>query len=147
MKKILVCVDLSDSTGKIVEKAEEIARALSAKMWLVHVSDPEPEFVGLEVGPQTVRDSFSKTLHGEHRQVQEIADRLRAAGLEATALLVQGATVETILKEATKLEPDMIVMGSHGRGAMYQLVVGSVSEGVLRRSEFPTLVVPTHERT
>lgn len=145
--KLLVGVDLSESTEKVVKKAEEVAKALSAKVWLLHVAMPEPDFVGFEVGPQTVRDSLSKEFHGEHRQIQDIADRLRKAGLDTTALLVQGSTAEIILNEASKLNIDMIVVGSHGRGAMYQLLVGSVSEGVLRKSACPILVVPTHERT
>ncbi len=145
--KLLVGVDLSDFTEKVVKKAEEIATALSAKVWLLHVAEPEPDFVGLEVGPQSTRDSLSKRFHAEHRQIQEMAERLRKTDLDTTALLVQGATVETILKEASKLDVDMIVVGSHGRGAMYQLLVGSVSEGVLHKSECPVLVVPTHKRT
>ena len=102
---------------------------------------------GLEMDPQLFRDSLAKRFHVEHRQIQVIADRLRQTGLETTALLVQGATVEALLNEASKLDVDMIVVGSHGRGAMHQLLVGSVSEGVLRGSECPILVVPTHERT
>lgn len=145
--KILVCVDLSESTEKVVKKAEEIAKALSAKLWLLHIAEPDPDFVGYEVGPQSVRDSLSKEFHDEHRQIQEIADRMRKVGLDTSALLVQGSTVETILKEATKLGVDIVVVGSHGRGATYQLLVGSVSEGVLHKSECPILVVPTHERT
>ena len=145
--KLLVGVDLSDFTEKVVKKAEEIATALSAKVWLLHVAEPEPDFVGLEVGPQSTRDSLSKRFHAEHREIQEMAERLRKTDLDTTALLVQGATVETILKEASKLDVDMIVVGSHGRGAMYQLLVGSVSEGVLHKSECPVLVVPTHKRT
>jgi nucleotide-binding universal stress UspA family protein len=50
------------------------------------------------------------------------------------------------LKEAADLDIDLIVVGSHGHGAMYQLLVGSISEGVLRRSNRPVLVIPTHER-
>ncbi|MEA3243534.1 MAG: universal stress protein, partial [Pseudomonadota bacterium] len=60
--------------------------------------------------------------------------------------LVHGATAETILKKASELDVDMIVVGSHGRGAMYQLLVGSVSEGILHNSRCPVLVVPTHKR-
>ena len=45
------------------------------------------------------------------------------------------------------MDVDMIVVGSHGRSAMYQLLVGSVSEGVLHKSECPIVVVPTHQRT
>ncbi|MFA6970328.1 MAG: universal stress protein [Gallionella sp.] len=144
--KLLVGVDLSELTEKVVQKAEEVAKALSAKVWIIHVAEPKPDFVGLEIGPQYIRDSRSKRFHHEHRQIHEIADRLRKAGLDTTALLVQGATVESILKEASRLDVDMIVLGSHGRGRMYQLVVGSVSKGVLHKSEWPVLIVPTHER-
>ncbi len=144
--KLMMAVDLSKSTEKIVKKGEEIARALSAKIWLLHVAEPEPDFVGFEAGPKSVRDSWSKEFNTEHHQIQEIADGLRKAGLDTTALLVQGATVETILREASKLDVDMIIVGSHGRGAMYQLLVGSVSEGVLHKSKRPILVIPTHER-
>ena len=54
--------------------------------------------------------------------------------------------MDTILAEATKLDADMIVIGTHGHGAMYRLLVGSVSEGVLHKSKCPILVIPTHER-
>ena len=145
--KLLVALDLSDPTEAIVSRAEEFARALSAEMWLLHVAEPEPDFVGFEVGPQVVRDSVAEDLRAEHRQVQEIASRLQADGVNATALFVQGATADTILRKATELGVDMIVVGSHGRGAMYQLLVGSVSEAVLHKSGIPVLVVPTHDRT
>jgi len=154
--QLLVGIDLSDSTEKIVKKAEEIAKALSAKVWLVHAVKPEPadfyiggqesDAAGFDMDPQLFRDSLAKRFHGEHRQIQEIADQLRQTGLDTTALLVQGAAVEAMLDEASKLDVDMIVVGSHGRGAMHQLLVGSVSEGVLHKSECPILVVPTHDR-
>ena len=144
--KILVSVDLAEASEKIVKKAEEIARGLSAKLWVLHVAEPDPDFVGYEAGPQEVRDSLSKKFHDEHVQIQKIAEHLRQTGLDATALLVQGETVATILQETSKLGIDIIVIGSHGRGAMYQLLVGSVCEGVLEKSACPVLVVPTHKR-
>ena len=144
--KLLVCVDLSESTEIIVEKIEEITKALPAKVWLLHNAVPEPDVVEFKVDPQAARESLAKKFHVEHRQIQELANRMRKAGVDTTALLVHGATVETILKEASELEVDMIVVGSHGRGAMYQLLVGSVSEAVLHKSIFPVLVVPTHKR-
>jgi len=145
--KLLVAVDLSESTERVVTKAEELAKGLSAKVWLLHVAEPDPDFVGLGMGPQAVRDATAKDRHGEHRQIQAIADELRQAGVPTTALLVQGATAQTILTEASRLDVDMIVMGSHGRGAMVRLLVGSVSEAVLYKSTWPVLVVPTHQRT
>jgi len=145
--KILVAVDLSESTQTIVEKVEEINKEYPAKVWILHNAVPEPDFVEFKVDPLAARETLAKKFHEEHRQIQEIANRLRKAGLDATALLVHGPTVEYILKEASELNVDMIVVGSHGRGAMYQLLVGSVSEGILRKSRCPVLVIPTHKRT
>ncbi|MES9989025.1 MAG: universal stress protein [Candidatus Thiodiazotropha endolucinida] len=145
--KLLVAVDLSDSTQIIVEKAEEIAKAFSAKVWILHNAEPEPDVLEFRADPQAARESLAEKFHREHRQIQEIAKRLREEGLETTALLVHGPTIETILKEASDLDVDMIVVGTHGRSAMYQLLVGSVSEGILHKSQCPILVVPTHQRT
>jgi nucleotide-binding universal stress UspA family protein len=145
--KLLMAVDLSESTQTIVEKVEEINKEYPSKVWILHNAEPEPDFVEFKVDPLAARETLAKKFHNEHRQIQEIANRLRKAGLDATALLVHGATVETILKEASDLDVDMIVVGTHGRGAMYQLLVGSVSEGILRKSRYPVLVIPTHKRT
>lgn len=145
--KLLVAVDLSESTQIIVDKVEEINKEYTAQVWILHNAEPEPDFVEFKVDPLAARESLAKRFHNEHRQIQEIANRLRKAGLDATALLVHGATVETILKEASDLDVDMIVVGTHGRGAMHQLLVGSVSEGILHKSRYPVLVIPTHKRT
>ena len=145
--KLLVAVDLSESTQIIVDKVEEINKEYPAKVWILHNAEPGPDFLEFKVDPLEARENLAKRFHNEHRQVQEIANRLRKAGLDTTALLVHGETVDTILKEASDLDVDMIVVGTHGRGAMHQLLVGSVSEGVLRKSRHPVLVIPTHERT
>jgi nucleotide-binding universal stress UspA family protein len=145
--KLLVAVDLSESTQIIVNKVEEINKEYPAMVWILHNAEPGPEFLEFKVDPLEARETLAKKFHDEHRQVQEIANRLRKAGLDATALLVHGETVDTILKEAADLDVDMIVVGTHGRGAMFQLLVGSVSEGVLHKSRFPVLVIPTHGRT
>ncbi len=145
--KILVCVDLSESTEIIVKKIEELAKSLSAEVWLLHNAEPAPDVVEFKADPLAARESLAKKFHVEHRQIQELADRMRKAGIDTTALLVHGATVEAILQEASDVEADMIVVGSHGRGAMYQLLVGSVSKGVLHKSPLPVLVIPTHKRT
>ena len=145
--KLLVCVDLSDSTEIIMKGIEEIAKSASLKVWLLHNAVPEPGFIEFKVDPQAARESLTKKFHSEHRQIQELANRMRSAGIETSALLVHGKTEEIILKEASDLDVDMIVVGSHGWGAMYQLLMGSVSKGILQKSTYPVLVVPTHNRT
>jgi len=144
--KILVCVDLSDSTEEILKRIEELCRPLNAKVWLLHNATPEPDTIEFKADPIEARESLAKKFHHQHRQIQQLAEQLRKSGVDATGLLVHGKTVDTILKEASDLDIDVIVVGSHGHGAMYQLLVGSISEGVLHRSSKPVLVIPTHER-
>lgn len=144
---ILVCIDFSDSTEKVVSNSEKLAKGVSAKLWILHVAEPEPDFVGYDPGPQYIRDSLAEQFHQEHRLAQEIAKKMREKGLEATALLIQGSTAEVILETAEKIEADIIVIGTHGKGAVYHLLVGSVSEAVIHKAECPIFVVPTRERS
>jgi nucleotide-binding universal stress UspA family protein len=140
---ILVGVDFSDASEKVLARAEELAKSVSAKVWLLHVAEPDPDFIGYAPGPQSVRDAVAHEFHAEHRKIQELAGRFGESGLDTTPLLIQGATAETILKEAEKLAVDVIVVGSHGHSALHHLLVGSVSEGVLKGAQCPVLVVPT----
>ena len=142
MDNILVALDFSKVTVQVIEHATLLARKLSAKLWLIHAGAPEPDFIGYDSGPQTVRDSVAGDLREDHRRTQQVAEKLRRSGLEATALCPQGPTVATILREAEKLHADLIVIGSHGRGALHRALLGSVSEGVLRKAECPVLIVP-----
>ena len=144
--KLLVAVDLSESTQIIVDKVEEIVTEHPAEVWILHNAEPEPDVVEFKIDPLAAREALAKKFHKEHRQIQDIAERLRGTGVKATALLVHGDTVETILQEASDVGADIIVLGSHGWGAMYELLMGSVSKGVLRKSRLPVLVVPSHRR-
>ena len=144
--KLLIAVDLSDSTQIIVDKVEEITKKNPAKVWILHNAEPEPDIVEFKVDPLAAREDLARKFHNEHRRIQQIADRLRKGGLDATALLVHGPTVETILKEASDLDVDMIVVGTHGGGKMHELLMGSVSREILHKSGYPILVIPTHKR-
>ena len=144
--KILICLDLSDSTEEILKTIETLYQPLKAKVWLLHNAMPEPETIEFKVDPIEARESLAKKFHEQHRQIQELAERFRKSGIDATALLVHGNTIDTILSQAKKLDIDLIVVGSHGHSKMYQLLVGNITEGVLHRSNKPVLVIPTHER-
>jgi nucleotide-binding universal stress UspA family protein len=141
---ILVAIDLSKSSEIIIGKMKELTKALSAKIWLLHVAEPNPDFVGYEVDTDVMRDVIAKRFQKEHSQLQEYSQELRSAGLDCTALLVQGPTTETILNEAAKLSAGMVILGSQGKGVLGQILLGSTSEGVLHKSPVPVLVVPTH---
>jgi nucleotide-binding universal stress UspA family protein len=142
MKTIIAPIDFSDVTGAVVESAAGIAKAFRSSLYLVHVAPPDPDFIGYEPGPQTVRDSVAQKFRKEHHQLQELETDLKSKGLDVHALLVQGATAEKILEETKRLKADMIVIGSHGHGALQKLLVGSVVEGILRKVSCPVLIVP-----
>ena len=80
----------------------EHVKGRGAHVWILHVAAPDPAFVGFEAGPDVVRDQRAETLRSEHRELTRIAEVFRNAGIEATALLVQGETVETILDQAER---------------------------------------------
>ncbi len=143
--KVLVAVDLSGATARVIQVTERISKAMAGEVRVLHVAEAEPDFVGYDAGPEVVRDQVAKEYRDEHRGVQAHAESLRQAGIEASALLIRGAIIETILNEAQRFEADLLIVGSHGFGAMYDLLVGSSSRGVLKRSEIPVLVVPVRE--
>lgn len=158
---ILVAVDLSEVSQKILHEAKMLGAGLSAKLWLLHVAAPKPGFAGYTGGyvdygsgfvdyygpdPKTLRKQIAQNLHEEHKVLQKEADQLRAEGINATALLIQGKVIDVVLQEAAKLAADMIIMGSHGHGAVYTMLMGSVSEGVLKHAPCPVLLIPTRDR-
>ena len=143
--KILVALDLSEAAPRILQVTERMARQSSAEVRLLHVAEAEPDFMGYDAGPEVVRDQVAREFRDEHRAVQKYADELREAGVDAGARLIQGPIVETVFKEAERFEADLLIVGSHGFGAIYDLLVGSVSRGLLKDADIPVLVVPIRD--
>jgi nucleotide-binding universal stress UspA family protein len=139
---VLVAVDLSDVSRKMLDAVLRIPRPEGMKVVIVYVAEPDPEFVGWDAGPGVVRDAVAAEFHRERHEVEAMATELREGGVDAVGLVVQGPTVTTILDEIERREADLLVVGSHGHGAAYDLTVGSISSGVIRKSTVPVLVIP-----
>lgn len=146
IQTLLVPIDFSDVTEKVIETAETLALLFKGRVVLLHVVEPDPDFVGFEPGPVTVRSSVAKEFHEEHQRLQDAKQKLVAAGIDVTALQIQGSTVEKILHEREQQNAGMIVLGSHGHGALHNLLTGSVTAGVLKFAKCPVLVVPSEKR-
>ena len=143
MKRIVVAVDFSPVTAAILDTAATIAIAGGCKLYLVHVA---PAFVAdlktVRV-PQHERDFIADKLREEHRDLQALAEDLRQKGCDVEPLMVEGdRPVGKILDEAERRKADLIVIGSHGHGPVYNMLVGSTSEGILRKAHTPVLIVP-----
>jgi len=154
---ILVALDLSPASQQILAVVKNLTSGLSAKVWLFHVTEPSSGMVEYKgslrneeaddrLDTDYARDQIAKKIHDEHHHLQREAEKLQNAQVTVTARVVEGSATEIILLEADKLAIDMIVVGSHGHGAIYNMLIGSVSECILQRSTCPVLVVPTHDR-
>ena len=143
MKTILVAVDFSDVTDAVVEAAYDQAMASRGVLKFVHVCSPEPDFVGYGSTPVVNVDLREKTLVHETKKLEKMAERMEERGVEASTLLVEGPIVDSLLKEIEENDYDLIVSGSHGHGALFNLVVGSVTSALLHHAKVPVLVVPS----
>ena len=152
---ILVAIDFSESQKKILEHARCYANAFSAKLWILHVAqqsgmdmlpyDPNTDYFVYDINSQEIRNDLAKHFHNEHQQLQTLAQEFRDDGFDATALLIQGDPIKIILSQAERLRVDLLIIGSHGHGKLYQLVMGSISEEVLHSAKCPMLIVPSRE--
>jgi len=147
MKTILVPVDFSDVTPLVIETARQFAAAFRSRIVVLNVAEPEPDFVGFEAGPPTVRVAMARDFKVERQRLDDIKAKLSVGGCDVTALHIQGPIVEKILSETAEQKADLIVMGSHGHGAIYDLLVGSVTHGVIKEATRPVVVVPAPSKS
>ncbi len=142
MKNIFLALDFEENSGQLIEHAMQLAKRFAAKVWIVHIAAPDPDFIGYKVGPQYIRDTRADELRTEHRFLQIVANDFKDTGIDAEALLIQGPTVEMILEEAEKLNSDLIITGSHDHGFLHNALYGNTAKQLLNKSKIPLLIVP-----
>ena len=141
IRTIVALVDFSDQTPRVESVATELARRCGARLCFLHVAPPEPDFVGYEPGPPTVRHELAAQWRREHADVQEIARRAKEAGVEAMGLQIQGPQVDAIVKEATRLQADLVIAAFHRHGVLHRLAVGDSLRQLAERLPCPLTVV------
>lgn len=145
LKNIMVAVDFNDSIGELMVYAESLAQKFGSKIWVLHVADPEPDFVGYEPGPQYIRDIKAEEYREEHHSLQEVCKNFISGEIQSEALLIQGSTVETVMDEARKLKIDLLIVGTHKHSFLHNLLQESVSMELLKKAEIPMLTIPIDE--
>lgn len=145
MKNIFLALDFEEKAQKLIDFATELAKKFNAKVWVVHIAAPDPEFVGYEIGPKYIRDTRAEELRTEHRFLQNIATELGHVGVKSEGLLIQGPTVEMILEEAMKLKADLIITGSHEHSFLHSAMYGNTARELVKRSRIPLMIIPVDE--
>jgi nucleotide-binding universal stress UspA family protein len=158
MKSVLVAIDFSTATPRVLEFAGQLAKILASEIHLVHVKELVPAIPPSAIGygmagmPELMpmstlplADPNAQAIMPNELDKKKLAawrSELEREGLKVTSHDLAGNIVEEILRTAEQTKADLIVMGRHGHGAMYNLLVGSVTEGVLKHSLCPVVLVP-----
>jgi nucleotide-binding universal stress UspA family protein len=145
LKRVLCPVDLSELSARPLHYAGAIARWYDGRVLALHVV---PAFEPVEVRAGALFDPVQFVYPVPRDQVLErLRETVTAAGvpLEDVDLLAEaGSAAATIVDQAVTTHADLVVMGTHGLSGFDRLVLGSVTEKVLRRAPCPVLTVPPH---
>ena len=136
IRRIILATDLSPTSSGAADQALQLAADLRAELLVVSVIDPDPS---LASGATLARMD-------QRRAVREVAAqslvvRGRISGVQVRFLVWEGEPGPAIVEAAGSEAADLVVVGSHGRGRVGRMVLGSVSDHVVRHAPCPVLIV------
>jgi nucleotide-binding universal stress UspA family protein len=152
MKKVLIALDYDPTAQKIAESGFLWAESMKARVILLHVIADPAYYSSLEYSPITgfagymdMSNDHLDSIDGLIKASQQYLDKLKAhlGDKKIQTVIKEGDFASSILKTAKELHADIIVMGSHSRNWLENLVMGSVTEKVLHGTSMPLLIIPT----
>jgi len=155
MKKILIALDYDPTAQKVAEQGFALAKSMDAKVILLHVISDPVYYSSTEYSPIMGLDTFMElspvqldSVDGLKKVSHQFLERLNNHYDEKTALTIveEGDYAQCILKIAKDQHADIIVMGSHSRKWLEEIVMGSVTENVLHHTTLPLFIIPTKKR-
>jgi nucleotide-binding universal stress UspA family protein len=144
-KAILVGLDGSSGSGRTLEWAIELARALDAEIVAVHVAELlSPVAVGYGLAPIELPVGWLDDLR--QRFENEWAAPLKQAGVRYRTVFETGAPAPALIAMASEVHADLIVIGSRGLGGFGELLLGSVSHQLVLHAQAPVVVIPAEHK-
>ena len=152
MKKVLIALDYDPTAQKVAEAGFSLAKSLKAEVILLHVINesanystpghfPIMGYTGyVDVSP-TVLESTEGLRNASLQYLDKTRQHLGDKSIET--LVADGGFAETILKSAKEVHADIIVIGSHSQKWLENILMGSVTEEVLKASSIPLYIIPT----
>lgn len=139
IKKILVPLDLSKTAIKAADFAFQTALQMGASLAFICVLDKQMLEVNPDAGefPDTKRIKVKEVFISEIEAIEAKHPNLSVEKI----FLTQGEPVEKILEKARTWQADLIIMGSHGRSGLSHLLMGSITQNVIKNSLVPVLIV------
>jgi len=134
-RRILVAADLSKAAGPTVRLAERFARLVGAKLRMLTVFEPLPDLPGIP--PMDPTEYCALAQETLERDVWSLVKTS-----EVEKLVRHGMVVDTLLREASEWQADILVVGSHGKGWAQRVLLGSVTERLINHLPTSLLVAP-----
>lgn len=138
LDKILVPTDFSEHSAKAVHYGAELAAKYGAELHIFHAVDTTP--ISYVEGPNVPPEAAAEMEAAAIRQLDELKID-SADDLQVIRKVVQGHPFVEIVRYAKDSTADLIVIGTHGRGAIAHMLLGSVAEKVIRKAPCSVLVV------
>ena len=152
MKKVLIALDYDPTAQKVAETGFSLAKSMGAEIILLHVISDPVYYSSTEYSPIMGFTGYMdmsplqlNSVDGLKKASQHFLDKSKQhLGDKAIQTLVkEGDFAESILKTAKDLHVDIIVMGSHSRRWLDEILIGSVTEKVLHHTSIPLFIIPT----
>ena len=144
--RIVVPTDFSDCAEEAWALAQRVAEALQSEVVLVHVFIEPPSYGDpMAVPPDKAWEAFEKGRQWVAEALDKIAAKAKDKGLTVRPLMRTGAPAQEIVDLATAEHADLVIMGTHGRGGVRRVLLGSVADRVIRLAPCPVLTVRTPE--
>ncbi len=150
LQNILCPTDFSELSVGAINYAVLLAEAFAARLHLLHVVDQAYQY-WMAMGPETfpVGPAPEELIKTATKQMEDFASQYVPEKLQASREIISGRPFLEIIRVAKEKKCDLIVIGTHGRGALSQVLLGSVAEKVVRKAPCPVLSVrdPGHKFT
>jgi nucleotide-binding universal stress UspA family protein len=147
MKRILAAIDFLDTTDNVINYVKKMIKESKGQLLIVHSETLESYLF-------TITTEFNQTpsmelINVHKKQIEDrlnkIHNNLNKEGIKAECILIEGPTVDNILKEAEIFKADLIVIGSHKHGKFHNLLFGSIHKSLIALSQTPVLIVPSED--
>jgi nucleotide-binding universal stress UspA family protein len=145
IKKVLIALDYDPTAKKVAEVGFEMAKAMGAEITLIHVIVDLVTYslTYLNMGPLQ-SDSGMELKDASHQFLEKTKQYL--GDMTIQTLIKEGDFSDSILETAKEINADCIVIGSHSQKWLENIVMGSVTKEVLRKTTIPLFIVPTRKR-
>lgn len=154
--KVLIALDYDPTAQKVAEAGFSMAKAMGAAVVLLHVISDPVYYSSAEYSPIMGFSGYMEmdpiqleSVDGLKKASQNYLDKSKHHLGDDTiqTLVKEGDFADSILKTAKSIHADMIVLGSHSRKWLENMVMGSVTEKVLHHTSIPLLIIPTKKHT